>query len=77
MTTARILKAFSDIPAIAYLMKIGVLSFDQKLGRPFKRNSWKDINQKFKNDFDKLHSSHILSKKRRREKSACRIMLRK
>jgi len=49
-------------PAIAFLMKIGVLSYDPKLGNLLKSVAWKDINQKFKNNFTKA-LEHILSSK--------------
>ena len=40
-------------PSIAFLMKIKVLSYDPHIGELLKGIAWKDINQKFKNDFDK------------------------
>lgn len=40
-------------PAIAYLMKIGEIPFDAELAQLFSGIAWKDINQQFKNDFDK------------------------
>ncbi|MES2622986.1 MAG: hypothetical protein V4576_01100 [Patescibacteria group bacterium] len=46
-------KGYCGYPAIAYLMNAGVLSYDEKLGNLLKGIEWKDINQKFKNDFDK------------------------
>lgn len=46
-------KGYLGYPAIAFLMKIGVLPFDQKIGNLLQGIAWKDINQKFKNDFDK------------------------
>ncbi len=56
-------------PAIAFLMKIGVLSFDQKLADILKGIPWKDINQKFKNDFSKA-LAHVLSEKTEEERKA-------
>jgi len=46
-------KGHLGYPAIAYLLKVGVLSYNQELANLLKGVAWKDINQKFKNDFDK------------------------
>ncbi len=43
-------------------MKIGVLSYDEHAGNHLKNISWKDINQKFKNDFDKTLEYILLEK---------------
>jgi len=40
-------------PAIAYLMKRGELDFSEKYAIALKGIHWKDINQKYKNDFNK------------------------
>jgi len=40
-------------PAIAFLMQTGVISYDKKIAQAFSGFMWKDINQKFKNDFAK------------------------
>lgn len=40
-------------PSIAYLMKIWKIPFDLELAMLFSGIPWKDINQQFKNDFDK------------------------
>lgn len=40
-------------PAIAFLMCKGVVKFEQKWANALKDIMWKDINQKFKNDFVK------------------------
>jgi hypothetical protein len=40
-------------PAIAFLMKKWIISYDKKYGEALKGIKWKDINQKFANDFDK------------------------
>ena len=40
-------------PMIAYLMKIGKIPFDEELSKLLSGIAWKDINQQFKNDFDK------------------------
>ncbi len=40
-------------PAIAYLMSIDELPFDQKYAESLKGIAWKDINTKNKNDFEK------------------------
>jgi len=48
-------------PAIAYLLKVGVLPYESDLAQLLKDVAWKDVNQKFKNNFDKS-LEHILSK---------------
>ncbi|MFA6315274.1 MAG: hypothetical protein WC648_02825 [Candidatus Paceibacterota bacterium] len=55
-------KGYLGYPAIAFLMKIGSLSHDPDLAELLKGIAWKDINQKFKNDFDKT-LEYILSDK--------------
>jgi len=40
-------------PAIAFLLKIGVISYEKKSANILKDIKWKDINQDFKNDFSK------------------------
>ena len=61
-------------PAIAYLLKIGVLEYKQELGSLLKDIAWKDINQKFKNNFDKslnyILSNLDIGKRSRLEKYA-------
>ncbi len=49
-------------PAVAYLMIVGELSYSPKIAAELKGIAWKDINQKFKNDFDKA-VEFILSSK--------------
>jgi hypothetical protein len=49
-------------PSIAYLMKIGILPYEEEVGSLLKNIQWKDINQQFKNDFDKT-LNFILSSK--------------
>lgn len=46
-------KGYLGYPSIAFLMKTGVLYYDDSIGNLLKGIAWKDINQKFKNDFDK------------------------
>jgi hypothetical protein len=60
-------KGYLGYPAIAYLMKIGTLSFDEKTATVVKNIPWKDINQKFKNNFDKT-LDYIFSSKSEEEK---------
>lgn len=50
-------------PSIAFLMKLGVLSFDQDCANLLKGIAWKDINQKFKNDFEKALDFILLGQK--------------
>jgi len=40
-------------PSIAFLMKIGAISFDSIYAKALEGIAWKDINTQFKNDFDK------------------------
>jgi len=40
-------------PSIAFLLKTGTLEYRENMGELMKGVHWKDINQKFKNDFDK------------------------
>ena len=40
-------------PAVAYLLKIGVLEYRQELAEKLKGLHWKDLNQQFKNNFNK------------------------
>ena len=54
-------KGYLGYPAIAFLMKIGALQYDTKLASLLKDIAWKDINQKFKNDFDKTLEFILLS----------------
>jgi hypothetical protein len=49
-------------PSIAFLMKNGVLSYDSDIASLLKGIAWKEINQKFKNDFDKALDFVLSSK---------------
>lgn len=60
-------KGYLGYPAIAFLMKIKVLSYDKNIGELLSGIAWKDINQKFKNDFEKT-LAYILSSKTEKEK---------
>lgn len=55
-------KGYLGYPAIAFLMIVKVLPYDEEIGSLLKNIAWKDINQKFKNDFDKT-LEFILSSK--------------
>ena len=55
-------KDYLGYPAIAYLMTIGVLSYEENIGDLLKGIAWKDINQKFKNDFEKTLQFILLNK---------------
>ena len=46
-------------PSIAFLIEKRLLSYDPELGELLKNIPWKDINQKYKNDFEKT-LKHIL-----------------
>lgn len=54
-------------PSIAFLMMVNKLSYDEEIGSVLKDIHWKDINQKFKNDFKKA-LDYILSLKTEQEK---------
>ncbi len=53
-------KGYLGYPAIAFLLKKGVLSYEEDVAKILMNIKWKDINQKFKNDFDKT-LDYILS----------------
>lgn len=46
-------RGYLGYPAIAFLMSIGVMSFDARYAEALKDIAWKDINMSFKNDFEK------------------------
>lgn len=46
-------QGYLGYPAIAYLLKTGVILYDPELATLLKDIKWKDINQSFKNDFVK------------------------
>lgn len=46
-------KGYLGYPAIAFLFKVELLEFKPDMANLLKGIKWKDINQKFKNDFDK------------------------
>ncbi|HMO78213.1 MAG TPA: hypothetical protein PKA42_01580 [Candidatus Paceibacterota bacterium] len=46
-------KGYLGYPAIAYLLQTGVLRYQEELASALRDIKWKDINQEFKNDFDK------------------------
>lgn len=47
-------------PSIAFLMEVGVIKFNPIYAEALKEIAWKDINTKFKNDFEKT-AEHIHS----------------
>ncbi len=57
-------KGYLGYPSIAFLMKRGKLSYEQRYADALKGIPWKDINVQFKNDFDKTdaYTQEILSK---------------
>ena len=58
-------KGYLGYPAIAYLMLIGKIHYTQEQADAFSGIAWKDINTKFKNDFDKtLEYIHGLQKEK-------------
>lgn len=46
-------KGYLGYPAIALLLKKGVLAYKSEVGQLFVGIPWKDLNTKFKNDFEK------------------------
>ncbi|MEX0932265.1 MAG: hypothetical protein WDZ61_00015 [Parcubacteria group bacterium] len=46
-------KSYLGYPSIALLMKQRVVSYDKEIASLLAGIAWKDINQQFKNDFDK------------------------
>lgn len=62
-------RGYLGYPAIAFLLKIGVLSYKDDLANLLKSIKWKDINQKFKNDFDKTlaHIEELMTEEQRKE----------
>ncbi len=60
-------KAYLGYPSIAFLMKSEILSYDLEIASLLKDIAWKDVNQKFKNDFDRT-LEFILSTKTEEEK---------
>jgi len=60
-------KGYLGYPAIAFLMSKGVLSYSDEIGGLLKGVMWKDINQKFKNNFEKA-LEYILSSKTKAQK---------
>jgi len=53
-------KGYLGYPSITYLMKIEKIKYDEKFSKALKGIKWKDLNQKFKNDFSKT-IEHIRS----------------
>ena len=60
-------KGYLGYPSIAFLMKAGVITYDEKIGSLLKGIAWKDINQMFKNDFTQT-LDFILSEKTSKER---------
>ncbi len=60
-------KGYLGYPSIAFLMKKGALSYDAVLGNLLKGVAWKDMNQKYKNDFEAA-LAEILSTKTEEER---------
>lgn len=58
-------KGYLGYPAIAFLMMVGKIPYTQEQAEACKDIGWKDINTKFKNDFDKtLQYIHKVQKER-------------
>ena len=63
-------------PSIAFLMKVGVIAYDADIANILKGVPWKDINQKFKNNFEKA-LEFILSTKTQQERDNLKILCEK
>ena len=63
-------QGYLGYPAIAFLMVKTVLKYNVKFSEALKSISWKDINVKFKNDFEKtrLYVLEIIKKRGYSEK---------
>lgn len=52
-------------PSIALLFKLNLLSYDEKFAQALKGIQWKDLNQKYRNNFEKVimyvHEEHLKS----------------
>lgn len=64
-------QGYLGYPSVAFLMKKGAISYNDRMGELLKGVAWKDINQKFKNDFDKT-LEFILTAKTIKEKEELR-----
>ena len=51
-------QGYLGYPAIAYLMDIGELPYDESMAAALKGIPWKDINTRFKNNYDKT-TEHV------------------
>lgn len=51
-------------PAIAFLMDKGIIEYDKKWAKALKGIAWKDINQKYKNSFEKTkaYADEVIAK---------------
>ena len=50
-------KNYLGYPSIAYLMYIGKIEYNEKYSRALKGIKWKDLNQKYNNDFKKTEKN--------------------
>jgi len=67
-------KGYLGYPSIAFLMKTAIISYDEKVANLLKNIAWKDINQKFKNDFDKT-LEFVLSSRSEEEKESLKNLV--
>ncbi|NTV22470.1 MAG: hypothetical protein HGB03_02805 [Candidatus Yonathbacteria bacterium] len=68
-------KEYLGYPSIAFFFVKGILPYDARMGELLKGIKWKDINQEFKNDFDKT-LAHIESSLSSPESEALAIYVR-
>lgn len=57
-------RGYLGYPAIAYLLGAGMISYDEKVAGALKGIKWKDVNQKYKNDFSKTEEEMRLHLKK-------------
>ncbi|MBI5138913.1 MAG: hypothetical protein HZA95_03915 [Candidatus Vogelbacteria bacterium] len=58
-------QGYLGYPAIAYLMQIGEIEYDKKVSEVLKGIEWKEVNTKFKNNYDKtIEYVHALAEEK-------------
>jgi hypothetical protein len=55
-------QGYLGYPSIAFLMEKGIISYQSDVGNLLKNIAWKDINQKFNNDFERTLDFILLDK---------------
>lgn len=65
-------RGYLGYPAIAFLMAQGAVSYDPQIGALLKGIPWKDLNQKYKNDFQRVLEEAILAHRSPDERAVLR-----